>query len=73
MQNSETKPKEEYQMDLLFFFDLKDPVYKGGLLMVDTFTKYTEAMRIKDKSEGSILSGLKKIEEGFIQVYTEVV
>ena len=24
------EPKEEYQMDLLFFFDLKDPVYKGG-------------------------------------------
>ena len=30
--------KEEQQMDLVFFFDLKDPEYYGGLLMVDIFT-----------------------------------
>ena len=34
------EPKEEYQMDLMFFFDLKDPEYYGGLLMVDSFSKY---------------------------------
>ena len=32
------KAAEEYQMDLMFFTDLKDPDYIGGLLMVDIFT-----------------------------------
>jgi hypothetical protein len=40
------EPKEEYQMDLMFFFDLKDPEFKGGLLMVDTFTKFTTIIPI---------------------------
>ena len=40
---------EEYQMDLMFFTDLKDPEYAGGLLMVDIFTKYTVVIPIKSK------------------------
>ena len=58
-------PKEaydEYQVDLFFMNDLPDQDYKVGLLMVDIFTKYTEVIPLKDKSEGSILSGLM---EGF--------
>ena len=58
-------PKEaydEYQVDLFFMNDISDQDYKVGLLMVDIFTKYTEVIPLKDKSEGSILSGLM---EGF--------
>ena len=42
--------------------DLPDQVYKIGMLMVDVFTKYTEVIPLKDKTEGSLLSGLM---EGF--------
>ena len=42
-------PHDEYQMDLMFFTDLKDPVYIGGLLMIDIFTKYTVVVPIKTK------------------------
>ena len=40
---------EEYQMDLMFFTDLKDPEYTGALLMVDIFTKYTVVIPVKTK------------------------
>ena len=43
------KPAEEYQMDLMFFTDLKDPEYAGALLMVDIFTKYTVVIPVKTK------------------------
>ena len=33
-----SEPREEYQMDLVFFIDLKDPDYGLALLLVDTFT-----------------------------------
>ena len=36
--------------------------YNVALLMVDDFTKYTEVIPLKDKAEGSLLSGLM---EGF--------
>ena len=55
-----SQPKEEYQVDLLFFFDLKDPVYKGGLLMVDTFTKYTVIIPIKNNDAPTLLTALKE-------------
>ena len=38
--------------------DLPDQRYKVGLLLADVFKKYTEAWPIKDKTEGSLLSGL---------------
>ena len=44
-----SEPHEEYQMDLMFFTDLKDPVYTIGLLMVDVFTKYTVVVPVKSK------------------------
>ena len=47
-------------MDLLFFFDLKDPVYKGGLLMVDTFTKYTVIIPIKNNKGPTLLTALQE-------------
>ena len=33
----------------MFFSDLKDPVYVGGLLMIDIFTKYTVVVPVKTK------------------------
>ena len=50
------KPYEEFQVDLFFMNDLPDQKYNVAMLMVDIFTKYTEAIPIKDKVEGSILS-----------------
>ena len=38
--------------------ELPDQNYKLGILMVDIFTKYTEVIPLKDKTEGSRLSGL---------------
>jgi hypothetical protein len=58
-----SKPSEEYQMDLLFFFDLKDPEYKGGLLMVDTFTKYATIIPITGNKGPQLLEALKKAIE----------
>ena len=56
------KPYEEFQVDLFFMNDLPDQKYNVAMLMVDIFTKYTEVIPIKDKTEGSILSALM---EGF--------
>ena len=55
-----SEPKEEYQMDLLFFFDLKDPEFKGGLLMVDTFTKFTTIIPITNNDGPQLLEALKE-------------
>ena len=35
-----SKPYQEYQMDLMFFIDLKDPDYSQGLLMIDIFIPF---------------------------------
>ena len=44
-----SEPREEYQMDLMFFSDLKDPDYAQALSMVDIFTKYTVVVPVKSK------------------------
>ena len=54
------EPKEEHQMDLMFFADLKDPQYYGGLLMVDSFTKYTVIIPIRNNKGPSLLKALKE-------------
>ena len=56
------EPYDEYQVDIFCMNDLLDQDYKIGVLMVDVFKKYTEVMPLKDKTEGSLLSGLM---EGF--------
>jgi len=53
-------PFDQFQIDLLFFNDLKDPEYNGGLLMVDIFTKYTVVVPIKTKQVDDVLEALKK-------------
>ena len=55
------KPFEEFQIDLFFMPD-NNQTYNVAMLMVDIFTKYTEVIPLKDKTEGSLLSGLM---EGF--------
>ena len=42
----------------MFTNDLPDQNCKIGLLMVCIFTKYKEVIPLKDKTEGSLLSGL---------------
>ena len=69
------KPAEEYQMDLMFFTDLKDPDYIGGLLMVDIFTKYTVVIPIKTKQipdvAAAIEEAIKKMGQKPITVYSD--
>ena len=55
------KPFEEFQIDLFFMPD-NNQKYNVAMVMVDIFTKYTEAIPLKDKTEGSLLFGLM---EGF--------
>ena len=43
-------PHEEYQMDLMFFTDLKDPDYSIALLVVDIFSKFTVVVPVKSKT-----------------------
>ena len=51
------KPKQEYQMDLMF---LKDPEYEGGLLMVDAFTKYATIIPMKRHNAPALLEAIQK-------------
>ena len=47
------KPFEEFQIDL-FFMPGDNQKYNVAMLLVDIFTKYTEAIPLKDKTEGSL-------------------
>ncbi len=50
-------PREEYQMDLLFFPEA--PANKGtALLMVDIFTKYTQVVMIASKQVPDVSAGI---------------
>ena len=42
-----SEPKEEYQMDLFFMNDLKDPEFNIGLLMVDIVSKFVSIIPMK--------------------------
>ena len=53
------KPYEEFQMDLAFF-DMKDPVYIGALVMIDIFTKYATAVPFKTKQPEELLKCIKE-------------
>ena len=41
------EPHEDFQLELMFLSDLKDPVYSTRLLMVDIFNKYCKEIPIK--------------------------
>jgi len=55
---------DEFQMDLMFFFDLKEK-YNGGLLLVDIFSKYTTVVPVHGKTSDEVLDalieGLRKV------------
>ena len=59
-----SKPKQEYQMDLMFLPDLNrednDDTYPGALLSVDIFTKYCSVIPIKSKHTETILAAIKE-------------
>ena len=48
---------EEFQMDLMFFADLKEK-YNGGLLIVDIFSKYTTVVPLHGKTTDEVLDAL---------------
>ena len=52
-------PRQEYQMDLFFLSDLKDPVYPLGLLMVDIFSKYISIIPLKAKQIHDVAIGIE--------------
>ena len=49
--NSYIAPRRqfEYQMDICFFNDLKDPDYNQALVIIDIFTKFAAMTPIKSK------------------------
>ena len=49
----------------MFFADLKDPEYAGGLLMVDAFTKFATIIPIKSHDAPAYLEAWK---EGIIKM-----
>lgn len=58
-------PKYEYQLDLMFFSDLKNQNFNVGLVLIDIFTKYACVVPIKTKDTGNVASG---IMEGIVKM-----
>ena len=58
------RPKQEYQMDLMFLSDLNfkqdDYTYVGGMLAVDIFTKFCSVVLLKSKNTPDLLQALKE-------------
>ena len=54
------EPFEEFQVDPCFFGDLKDKEFKGGLAIVDLFTKYAMLIPTTDNKAPTFLEALKK-------------
>jgi hypothetical protein len=52
-------PREEYQMDLMFFADEPGAV-KNALLMVDIFSKYTQIYPVRSKQIPDVLIAIKE-------------
>ena len=53
-------PRDEYQIDIMFFTDLKDPEYGLALLMVDIFTKYCVVIPLKINKIHDVAIAIKK-------------
>ena len=51
-------PYYEYQLDLMFFNDLKKQKFEQGMLCIDIFTKYAVVVPIKSKAEDDIAAGI---------------
>lgn len=66
---------EEFQMDLMFFSDLKDKEYSSALLMIDIFTKYCSIIPVKTKNNqdvyDAVLQALEKMKGYPETIYTD--
>ena len=51
----------EYQMDIAFFIDLKDPEYNQALIMIDIFTKYAVMKPLKTKQGPEVFEAFKDL------------
>ena len=51
---------EEFQVDPCFFGDLKDEEFKGGLAIIDIFTKYATLIPTTDNKAPTFLEALKQ-------------
>ena len=49
------EPFEEFQVDPCFCGDLKDKEFKGGLAIVDIFTRYATLIPTKDNKAPAFL------------------
>ena len=49
----------EYQMDIAFFNDLKDPEYNQALVMIDIFSKYAVMKPLKTKQGPEVFEVFK--------------
>ena len=60
-----SRPKQEYQMDLMFLSDLNykqdDYTYVGAMLSVDIFTKFCAIVLMKGRTTQDVLNALKEI------------
>ena len=64
------KAYQEFQIDIMFFADLKDS-FSGGLLLVDIFSKNTQVVPVHGKTTDEILDALIsgiKLMGGFPEV-----
>ena len=51
------KAYQEFEIDIMFFADLKES-FAGGLLLVDIFSKYTQVVPVHGKTTDEILDAL---------------
>lgn len=54
------EPFEEFQVDVCFFLDLKDPEYKAGLAIIDIFSKFATLIPTKNNKAPTFLEALKE-------------
>ena len=51
-------PREEYQMDLMFFSDLPDKIKNGFLFVEICFSKFTQIVPVQSKQVDDVLEGI---------------
>ena len=55
-----SEPFEEFQVDLAFWYDLKDPEFPASMFLIDIFTKYLTIIPMKTNNAPTFLETLKK-------------
>jgi hypothetical protein len=54
-----SEPFEEFQVDLAFWYDLKDPEFPASMFIIDIFTKYLTIVPMKTNNAPTFLETLK--------------